>query len=244
MRESKTTIRRQGQWPENCKKAAFYRGFGAAARALLLGAGHRSGDERRKAVRIAAFRRLHLPQSKRHHPAALHRVKRLMLLYGPEPVERRRRISVALNAIPTAGNQQSEALKGARRRLEIWIAPDKKFLRRSSAPRHPGYVTGFHPDGELVERVAVNGMRAAPGDVLVPMPITTSSWCWPMSRSVILFPDRARTNSAKVRLRAYPIGFSQFHTGNVTWIYPQPDGETELGRIIIELPNPTKFSGG
>jgi len=71
-------------------------------------------------------------------------------------------------------------------------------------------------DGEIVERVAVNGMRAAPGDVL--FRIADHDVVWVLAdvaeRDLSLIELGQK---ASVRLRAYP---NRVFTGNVTLIYP------------------------
>jgi Cu(I)/Ag(I) efflux system membrane fusion protein len=89
-------------------------------------------------------------------------------------------------------------------------------------------------DGEIVERVAVNGMRAAPGDVL--FRIADHDVVWVLAdiaeRDLSLIDVGQK---ASVRLRAYP---DRVFTGNVTLVYPHLMAETRTARVRIELPNP------
>src|SRR6202790_364250 len=89
-----------------------------------------------------------------------------MRIYGPNLSSAAAEYLSALNARPNAGIS-TEALKGARRRLENLDAPEKFIADIERTREIPAYVSWPAPqDGEIVERVAVNGMRAAPGDVL------------------------------------------------------------------------------
>ncbi|WP_436834604.1 efflux RND transporter periplasmic adaptor subunit, partial [Parapedobacter sp. DT-150] len=99
------------------------------------------------------------------------------------------------------GNQ---ALKGARRRLENLGAPDAFIADIERTREVPAYMNWPAPqDGEIVERTAVNGMRAAPGDVL--FRIVDHEVVWVMvdiaERDLALIEVGQR---AVVRLRAYP----------------------------------------
>jgi Cu(I)/Ag(I) efflux system membrane fusion protein len=99
----------------------------------------------------------------------------------------------------------------------------------------PVYVTWPAPqDGEVVERMAVNGMRAAPGDVL--FRIVDHHVVWVMAdvaeRDLGLIEVGQKVI---VRPRAYP---NHPFTGKVTVVYPHLKMETRTARIRIELPNP------
>jgi len=89
-------------------------------------------------------------------------------------------------------------------------------------------------DGDVVERTAVNGMRAAPGDVL--FRISDHDIVWVLAdvseRDISLLEVGQK---ASVRLRAYP---DRVFSGKVALIYPHLMAETRTARIRIELPNP------
>jgi len=89
-------------------------------------------------------------------------------------------------------------------------------------------------DGEIVERAAVNGMRAAPGDIL--FRIVDHDVVWVIvdvaERDLSLISVGQQVT---VRPRAYP---DRPFTGKVTLIYPHLMAETRTARIRIELPNP------
>src|SRR5258707_2558642 len=164
----------------------------------------------------------------------VHKGQRLMRVYGPNLSSAAAEYLSALNASPNAGIN-NQALKGARRRLENLDAPEKFIAEIERTREIPAYVSWPAPqDGEIVERLAVNGMRAAPGDVL--FRIADHDVVWVLAdiseRDLSLVEVGQK---ASVRLRAYP---DRVFTGNVTLIYPHLMAETRTARIRIELPNP------
>jgi Cu(I)/Ag(I) efflux system membrane fusion protein len=89
-------------------------------------------------------------------------------------------------------------------------------------------------DGEILERAAVNGMRAAPGAVL--FRIADHQVVWALAdiaeRDLGMI---ALGQKASVRPRAYP---NVAATGEVVLIYPHLNAQTRTARVRIELPNP------
>jgi Cu(I)/Ag(I) efflux system membrane fusion protein len=157
-----------------------------------------------------------------------------MRIYGPSLSSAAAEYLSALNARPDTGIG-NQALKGARRRLENLDAPEAFIAEIERTREIPVYVSWPAPqDGEIVERIAVNGMRAAPGDVL--FRIADHDVVWVLidvaERDLSLIEVGQK---ASVRLRAYP---NRLFTGNVTLIYPHLMAETRTARIRIELPNP------
>jgi len=164
----------------------------------------------------------------------VHKGQPLLRIYGPNLSSAAAEYLSALNARPDAGIG-SQALKGARRRLENLGAPDGFIAEIERTREVPVYVNWPAPqDGEIVERTAVNGMRAAPGDVL--FRIVDHNVVWVMvdvaERDLGLIEVGQKV---VVRPRAYP---DHPFTGKVTVIYPHLKMETRTARIRIELPNP------
>src|SRR5467141_4045901 len=191
-------------------------------------------DERRKAVVSLRFEGFIDTVENVTTGSHIHKGQRLMRIYGPSLSSAAAEYLSALNARANAGIS-TEALKGARRRLENLGAPDKFIADIERTREIPAYVSWPAPqDGEIVERNAVNGMRAAPGDVL--FRIADHDVVWVLAdiaeRDLSLIEVGQK---ASVRLRAYP---DRVFTGNVTLIYPHLMAETRTGRIRIELPNP------
>ena len=158
----------------------------------------------------------------------------LMRIYGPNLSSAAAEYLSALNARPEAGIN-NQALKGARRRLENLGAPDTFIADIERTREIPVYMNWPAPqDGEVVERTAVNGMRAAPGDVL--FRIADRHLVWVMvdvaERDLALIEVGQKV---VVRPRAFP---DRPFTGKVTVIYPNLRPETRTARIRIELPNP------
>jgi membrane fusion protein, copper/silver efflux system len=164
----------------------------------------------------------------------VHKGQQLMRIYGPNLSSAAAEYLSALNARADAGIS-GQALKGARRRLENLGAPEAFIADIERTREVPVYVTWPAPqDGEIVERTAVNGMRAAPGDVL--FRIVDHDIVWAMAdvaerdlglievgQKVVVRP-RARLDHPFI--------------GKVTVIYPHLKMETRTARIRIELPNP------
>jgi membrane fusion protein, copper/silver efflux system len=157
-----------------------------------------------------------------------------MRIYGPNLSSAAAEYLSALNARSDAGIG-SQALKGARRRLENLGAPDTFIADIERTREVPVYASWPAPqDGEIVERTAVNGMRAAPGDVL--FRVVDHEVVWVMAD--ISERDLGLVEVGQkviVRPRAHP---DHPFTGKVTVIYPHLKMETRTARIRIELPNP------
>src|SRR6266540_6901412 len=191
-------------------------------------------DERRKSVVSLRFEGFIDTVENVTTGSHVHKGQRLMRVYGPNLSSAAAEYLSALNAGPNAGIN-NQALKGARRRLENLDAPEKFIAELERTREIPTYVNWPAPqDGEIVERVAVNGMRAAPGDVL--FRIADHQVVWVLvdvaERDLSLIEVGQK---ASVRLRAYP---DRVFVGNVTLIYPHLMAETRTGRLRIELPNP------
>jgi membrane fusion protein, copper/silver efflux system len=191
-------------------------------------------DERRKSVVSLRFEGFIDSVENVTTGSHVHKGQRLMRIYGPNLSSAAAEYLSALNANPNAGIS-NQALKGARRRLENLDAPEKFIADIERTREIPAYVSWPAPqDGEIIERTAVNGMRAAPGDVL--FRIADHDVVWVLAdiaeRDLSLIEVGQK---ASVRLRAYP---DRVFVGNVTLIYPHLMAETRTARIRIELPNP------
>lgn len=158
----------------------------------------------------------------------------LMRVYGPGLTSAAAEYLSALGG-RADGAIPAQALKGARRRLENLGAPATMIAEIERTRDIPVSMTWPAPqDGEIVERAAVTGMRAAPGDVL--FRIVDHNVVWVMvdvaERDLSLIEVGQR---ASVRPRAYP---NRVFNGNVALIYPHLKAETRTARIRIELSNP------
>jgi len=126
-------------------------------------------------------------------------------------------------------------IESARRRLVALGVDDAMIAAIARARRAPYAVDWPAPQsGHILERVALNGMRAAPGETL--FRIVDHSIVWALAdiseRDLGLI---APGQSASVRPRAYA---DRVFSGRVALIYPHLNMETRTARVRIELPNP------
>jgi Cu(I)/Ag(I) efflux system membrane fusion protein len=130
------------------------------------------------------------------------------------------------------------ALKGARRRLENLNAPDAAIAELERTREISLSVPWLAPqDGEILERNAVNGMRAAPGEVLFRIADHRMVWV------VIDVAERDLSQislGAKVTVRPRALQGQSF-AGTVSMIYPHLNAQTRTARIRVELPNPDEL---
>ena len=164
----------------------------------------------------------------------VHKGQTLMRVSGPNLASAAAEYLIALKA----GSDGSVGLlgaKGARRRLENIGVPENIVASIEQTHGIPLSVPWPAPqDGEILERAAVNGMRAAPGDVL--FRIADHGIVWIVAdvaeRDLSLI---AVGQKVDVRPRAYP---DRAFSGQITLIYPHMNAETRTARVRIELPNP------
>jgi Cu(I)/Ag(I) efflux system membrane fusion protein len=92
-------------------------------------------------------------------------------------------------------------------------------------------------DGEILHRNAVNGMRAAPGDVL--FKIADHRLVWVLID--VAERDLAQVAiGAKVSIRPRAL-VGQTFSGTVALIYPHLNAATRTARIRVEVPNPDEL---
>jgi membrane fusion protein, copper/silver efflux system len=133
------------------------------------------------------------------------------------------------------GSLGSQALKGARRRLENLGISDKAIAEIERTREISLSVPWLAPqDGEIVDRAAVNGMRAAPGDMLFRIVDHQVVWV------LIDVAEReleqvAIGQTVDVRPRAFA---HRAFSGKVALIYPHLNAQTRTARVRIELANP------
>jgi Cu(I)/Ag(I) efflux system membrane fusion protein len=128
-----------------------------------------------------------------------------------------------------------QGIKGARQRLENLGMSEQALADIERTGEMSLSVPWLAPqDGEILERAAVNGMRAAPGDVL--FRIADHQVVWALAdiaeRDLGLMSVGQK---ASVRPRAYP---NLVFAGEVALIYPHLNAQTRTARVRIELPNP------
>jgi membrane fusion protein, copper/silver efflux system len=125
--------------------------------------------------------------------------------------------------------------EGARRRLENLNVPPDVVAEIERTRKVPLTITWVAPrDGLVLERNAVEGMKAPAGQVL--FQIADHSVVWVLADVTELdLALVAEGQPAVVRVRGYP---DRSFAGKIARIYPHLNKETRTARIRIELPNP------
>ena len=163
----------------------------------------------------------------------VHKGQVLMNVYSPALSSAAAEYLSAINAGATG-----KELKGARRRLENLATPEPAIKELERTREISLSVPWLAPqDGEILERNAVNGMRAAPGAVLFRIADHQLVWV------LIDVAERDLPQIAvgtKVTIRPRGLGGQTF-TGDVSLIYPHLMTQTRTGRIRVELPNPDEL---
>jgi membrane fusion protein, copper/silver efflux system len=163
----------------------------------------------------------------------IHKGQPLMNVYSPALSSAAAEYLSAINAGATG-----KELKGARRRLENLATPEPAIKELERTREISLSIPWLAPqDGEILERNAVNGMRAGPGDVLFRIADHQLVWV------LIDVAERDLPQIAvgtKVTIRPRGLGGRTF-TGEVSLIYPHLMAQTRTGRIRVELPNPDEL---
>jgi Cu(I)/Ag(I) efflux system membrane fusion protein len=125
--------------------------------------------------------------------------------------------------------------RGSRQRLMNLDVPDAAIAAMEKTGTVPIAIEWLAPrDGVVLERNAIEGMRAQPGDVLFRVADTSVVW----ATIDVAERDLGALNvglPVMVRARSYPgRGFA----GTISVIYPQVNKETRTARIRVELSNP------
>lgn len=125
--------------------------------------------------------------------------------------------------------------RGSRQRLINLDVPEQVIADMEKSHVAPVTVQWSAPrDGIVLERNAVEGMRANPGDVLFRIADISVVW------ALVDVAERDLGNIAvgqpvTVRARSYP---SRTFNGRIAVVYPQVNRETRTARVRIELANP------
>jgi len=152
----------------------------------------------------------------------------LMRLYSAE-------IATASAQYLTDLNGSGRASAGARQRLENLAVPPDVIAAIERTRQVLTSITWTAPrDGVILERNAVEGMKASPGDVLFRLADVSSVW-------IVADVPEYQLGAVKVgavatiRVRSLP---GQRFSGRVALIYPQVTKETRTTKVRIEIPNP------
>jgi membrane fusion protein, copper/silver efflux system len=167
----------------------------------------------------------------------VHKGQPLMRVYSPALASAAAEY-VSVHSAKAGSGITSQGIKGARRRLENLGMSEQAIADIERTGELSLSVPWLAPqDGEILERNAVNGMRAAPGAVL--FRIADHQVVWAIAdiaeRDLGLISVGQKVS---VRPRAYP---NRIFTGAVALIYPHMNAQTRTARIRVELPNPEEL---
>ncbi len=125
--------------------------------------------------------------------------------------------------------------RGSRQRLVNLDVPEPVIAEMEKTRSAPVTIRWSAPrDGIVLERNAIEGMRANPGDVLFRIADTSVVW------ALVDVAERDLGNiavgqSVAVRARSFP---GRTFTGKIAIVYPQVNRDTRTVRVRIELANP------
>ena len=157
----------------------------------------------------------------------------LMEIYSPLISSAAAEYIATINSRTTGGSVAYG--RGSRQRLQNLDVPDAVIVAMEKSGNVPIAIEWSAPrDGVVLERNAIEGMRAQPGDVLFRVADTSVVW------AVIDVAERdlgalGVGQPVIVRARSYP---GREFAGQISVIYPQVNKDTRTARIRIELSNP------
>jgi Cu(I)/Ag(I) efflux system membrane fusion protein len=151
-------------------------------------------------------------------------------VYGPDLMLAQREYAVARSAGDVGGNPIADAVVDRFRNLGI--SPDQLAGLKSKGG---GKIALTAPiDGVVMEKIAVEGLHFAPGDMLYRIADLSTVWVLADVFEQDLGLVRLGQD-ARITVPAYP---DRTFTGKVAFIYPTINRETRTARVRIELPNP------
>jgi Cu(I)/Ag(I) efflux system membrane fusion protein len=131
--------------------------------------------------------------------------------------------------------ERRSVLGGARQRLENLGAPADLIREIERTRKVPLAITWTaSQNGIVLERNAVDGMKAAPGDVLFRIADVSTVWALADIAERDL-PRIVPGQDVAVRVRGFD---DRTFAGKVSLIYPQVNKETRTTRVRVELANP------
>ncbi|BCP52276.1 cation efflux system protein [Kaistia sp. 32K] len=154
----------------------------------------------------------------------------LLQLYSPEVAAAGAQFLTDLSS-----GGRDRALGGARQRLENLGVPAEAIAEIERTRKLPLSITWPAPrDGIVLQRSAVEGMKAAPGDVLFRLADVSTVWVVADVPEYQLGAVEVGA-TATIRLRSRP---GESFSGRVALIYPQVAADTRTTKVRIEIPNP------
>ncbi|MGY4404887.1 efflux RND transporter periplasmic adaptor subunit [Bradyrhizobium sp. USDA 3315] len=124
--------------------------------------------------------------------------------------------------------------RGSKQRLTNLDVPEPVIAEMEKSRTVPIAIQWLSPrDGIVLQRAAIEGMRAQPGDVLFRIADVSVVW------ALVDVAERDLGNivvgqNVSVRARSYP---GRSFVGRISVIYPQVNKETRTARVRIELQN-------
>jgi membrane fusion protein, copper/silver efflux system len=159
----------------------------------------------------------------------VHKGQPLLNVYSPALSSAAAEYLSAINAGATG-----KELKGARRRLENLATPEPAIKELERSREISLSIPWLAPqDGEILERNAVNGMRAGPGDVLFRIADHSVVWIL-LDIAERDLPQVSVGSKVTIKPRALA---GQTFAGTVALIYPHLNAATRTARIRIEVTN-------
>ncbi|HML42671.1 MAG TPA: efflux RND transporter periplasmic adaptor subunit [Hyphomicrobium zavarzinii] len=154
----------------------------------------------------------------------------LLRLYAPDIATAGAQLLTDLN-----GGGRDSTLGGARQRLENLGLPPEAIAEIERTRKVPLSMIWRAPsDGVVLERNVVDGMKAAPGDVLFRLADISTVWVLADVPEFDLGAVRLGA-PATIRVRSLP---GRRLNGRVSLIYPQVGEATRATRVRIEIANP------
>jgi Cu(I)/Ag(I) efflux system membrane fusion protein len=156
----------------------------------------------------------------------------LMEVYSPTIASAAAEYISTISSPVTGGNGPYG--RGSRQRLVNLDVPEPAIAEMEKSRNVPVTVQWSAPrDGIVLQRNAIEGMRAQPGDVLFRIADVSLVW------AIIDIAERDLGNVSlnqpvTVRARSYP---GRTFKGQISVIYPQVNKETRTARVRIELQN-------
>ena len=159
----------------------------------------------------------------------------LFRVYSPQIQQAQTDLIIALRSEARKGPDADRSFEGATQRLRNLGVPQSRIDEIRKTQANPRTLDWPAPaDGDVVEKMIINGQRVAAGDILYRLADHSRVW---------LIADVAETDiaavkvgmNAAVKLRALPV---QQIEGKVTFIYPVLKPETRTVSVRIELANP------
>ena len=156
----------------------------------------------------------------------------LMRVYGPSLASDAALYAAAIGSRDAAVGPTN--VKGSRQRLENLAVPDAYIAEIERTRQVPLRIDWPAPrDGIVLQRIAIDGMKAPAGEVLFRLADLSIVWVL-ADVSENDLPLISIGQKATVRPRGYP---DRAFTGAVGLIYPQINRETRTARVRIEIKN-------